>query len=109
MSSHSFYATTFIYNVTIKEESEIAEEWLHWLRHEHIPEVMHTGCFEKKQLVKLLQDDDEDSIYAVQYFAVSLQDYDHYIEHHAPALREKTIDKWGDRFVAFRTLMEVID
>jgi hypothetical protein len=31
-----------------------------------------------------------------------------YFEIHAPKLRNDVIQKWGDRFVSFRSLMEII-
>jgi hypothetical protein len=27
----------------------------------------------------------------------------------APEMRQKGLDKWGDRFIAFRTLMKIVD
>lgn len=98
-----------IYNVTIQVENDIAGEWLSWMKEEHIPRVMGTNCFTKYQIVKLVEvDETESKTYAVQYSANSKADYNRYIELHAPALRKETIDKWGDRFVAFRSLMEVV-
>lgn len=99
----------FIYNVTIKINWQIADEWKQWMQEEHLPEVMATGCFQRFQFVRLLQiDEEEGPTYAAQYYAASLSDYDDYIQQHAPLLRQKTIDKWGDGFIAFRTLMEII-
>jgi hypothetical protein len=34
-----------IYNVTIKVDKTIADEWLNWLKDEHIADVTGTGCF----------------------------------------------------------------
>ena len=34
-----------IYNVTVTVQNEIVEEWLNWIRLEHIPEVLSTGLF----------------------------------------------------------------
>jgi hypothetical protein len=99
-----------IYNVTIKVEWAIAEDWLHWMKSIHLPEMLATGCFEKHQLVRLLQvDETEGPTYAVQYFAPTLMKYDEYLQRHAPDLRQKTIDKWGEKFIAFRTLMQMED
>jgi hypothetical protein len=98
-----------IYNVTIKVEQSVADEWLQWLIHEHIPEVMATNCFTEYKLVRLLEtDDSEGPTYAVQYFADAKSDYDRYIESHAPALRKKTEQQWGEKFFAFRSLLEVV-
>ena len=43
-----------IYNVTVKVEPGIAADWLQWMRQEHIPEIMATGCFTHHQIVQLL-------------------------------------------------------
>ena len=98
-----------IYNVTISVQKEIADNWLQWLLNEHVPEVMDTSCFTDFKVVRLLEvDDSEGPTYAIQYHAASKADYNRYIELHAPGLRQKSIDKWGDRFIAFRTLMQVV-
>ena len=98
-----------IYNVTIKIDDGIADDWLRWLLEEHIPDVMSTGCFSSHKLVRLLEiDDSEGPTYAIQYTADSKADYNRYIEMHAPLMRQKSIDKWGNRFIAFRSVMQVV-
>jgi len=98
-----------IYNVTIKVDQTIAGDWLQWMLNEHIPEVMQTGCFTENKVVRLLEvDDTEGPTYAVQYFAESKALYNQYILKFAPLLRDKSYQKWGDRFIAFRSVMEVV-
>ena len=98
-----------IYNVTVQVEKEIAAQWLHWLKHEHIPDLMNTGCFTNYQIVKLLDVDESEAItYAIQYYASSRELLDKYLDEHAAGVRKKGVEKWGERFVAFRTIMEVI-
>jgi hypothetical protein len=98
-----------IYNVTIQIQKEFAADWLQWLRHEHIPEMMNTGCFIGHQVVKLLDVDESEAItYAVQYHASSRKMLDQYLDEHAASLRKKGLEKWGEHFVAFRTIMEGI-
>jgi hypothetical protein len=98
-----------IYNVTIQVAHAIAENWLPWMQQVHIPEVMATGCFEKFQLVKLLDTDESEGItYAVQYYAPDLPQCEAYLDKYAPMLRKKVSDTWGDQVFAFRSLMEVI-
>jgi hypothetical protein len=97
-----------IYNVTIQVDNAIAAEWLTWLQEVHIPDVMATNCFTEFRIVRLLEVDESDGpTYATQYFAESKADYNRYIEIYAPALRQQSINKWGDNFVAFRTLMKL--
>jgi hypothetical protein len=99
-----------IYNVTIKVVASIQQEWLDWLQQEHVPEVLATGCFKKATICRLLETDDtEGPTFSVQYLAPGRDDYDRYIEKFAPALRQKSFDRWGDRFIAFRSLLQVIN
>lgn len=99
----------FIYNVTIKLDNSIHDEWVKWMNETHIPDVMNTGCFEKFVFVRLLETDEtEGPTYAVQYYAISKAQYNRYIDLHATKLRKDSMDKWGSKFIAFRTLMEVV-
>jgi len=99
-----------IYNVTVKVDRSIAEAWLKWLNEEHIPEVVATGCFTHAVVLQLLETDNTDGpTYAIQYHAPSKGLYNNYIENHAPLMRQKGIDKWGDRFVAFRSVLQVVN
>ena len=97
-----------IYNVTVKVTPAIAAEWVQWMKEEHMPELTGTGLFIDARLSRLLEQDESDGItYIAQYFCDSMDDYNDYIKEHAPAMREKGLKKFGDQFIAFRTLMQV--
>ena len=99
-----------IYNVTIQLQHSIHQDWLYWMQTKHIPEVMATNCFERYQLVKLLDVDETEGVtYAAQYYAANKEAYDTYIMQFAPALREDSIKMWGNKFIGFRSLMEVVN
>jgi hypothetical protein len=99
-----------IYNVTIKVDASIASEWLAWLKNEHIADVMATGCFTNANILKLMEvDEAEGPTYAIQYFAGNIAQYHIYIEKYAAVMRQKSFDKWGDKFIAFRSLMQVVN
>ena len=98
-----------IYNVTIKVDAAIAKEWLQWMLDEHAPALVATGCFTHFKLVRLLEvDDEEGPTYAVQYHAQNMEAIDEYRTQHAAKLQQQSTQKWGDRFIAFRSLMEVV-
>jgi hypothetical protein len=60
-----------LYNVTIKIETTIQEEWLEWMKNVHIPDVLATECFESYRLTRILGDDDEHGVgFAIQYVEV---------------------------------------
>jgi hypothetical protein len=99
-----------VYNVTTKVTAAIASDWLQWINEEHIPDIINTGCFTNATVLQLLEtDDSEGPTFTVQYFAESKLNYNIYIEKFAAAMRQKAFNKWGDKFIAFRSLMQVIN
>ncbi|MBK0404256.1 DUF4286 family protein [Adhaeribacter sp. BT258] len=99
-----------IYNVTVSIENSVAEEWLKWMKEVHIPEVMATTYFIKSQIARVMEDEDHGGTsYAIQYTARNLEDLMEYQRDHAPALQAKHSERYKDRYVAFRTVLEIID
>ncbi len=98
-----------IYNVTIKVDHSIAAEWLIWLKEDHIPDIIGTGCFTHATILHLLEADDTEGItYAVQYHAESKALYNLYIEQFSDEMRKKGMGKWGNKFIAFRSVMQLV-
>ncbi|MCX6336173.1 MAG: DUF4286 family protein [Bacteroidetes bacterium] len=99
----------YIYNITSKIDPSIHENWVTWMKDTHIIEVMATNCFTQYQFVRLLEVDDSDGpTYAIQYMANSKADYNRYLEIHAPLLSKKATEAWGNLFIGFRSLMQVV-
>lgn len=99
-----------IYNVTVKVDHAIAGEWLSWLLEEHAPAIVATACFTRFTASRLLDvDDTEGPTYTVQYFSPSLIDYQRYLAEFAEDFQIESYKKWGHRFIAFRSLMEVVN
>lgn len=100
----------YIYNITTKVTWRINDAWVQWMKEKHIPEIMETGCFTDHRFVKLLETDEtEGPTYALQFFADTLDDYNRYIEVHAPALRDESRKNWGDQSIGFRSLMQLVN
>ena len=98
-----------IYNVTTKVAAGVAAQWLRWMQQLHIPVVMATGCFTGFKIAHLLDvDDSEGPTYAVQYEAACMADYERYIGFFADALRRSAYARWGNSFISFRSVMEVV-
>ncbi len=96
------------YNVTIKLEPDVEEEWLAYMKSKHIQEVMDTGLFQHCRLSKLIQSREEEPTYTVQYILSSMKDMHKYQSQHAAALQADHSTQFKGKFVAFRTLMEVM-
>lgn len=100
----------YIYNVTIQLSWSIHDDWVIWMKEKHIPAVMQTGCFTDFRFVRVLEvDETEGPTYATQYFAATKQEYDQYIDQFAGELRKDALDEWGNQFVGFRSLMQVVN
>jgi hypothetical protein len=98
-----------IYNVTVNINHEVHDEWLQWMKEVHIPDVMKTGMFTDSRMLKLLGDEESGgTTYAIQYTCATMDDYERYKKEFAPALQKEVADKYKDKFVAFRTLLETV-
>ncbi|WP_118972443.1 DUF4286 family protein [Taibaiella koreensis] len=99
-----------IYNVTAKVDPGIADKWMHWLKEEHLGEMMRTGLFSDYRLCRLMEQDESEGVtFVIQYHCDSIEHYQTYVHEHAPHMRKKTQEKFGNHFAAFRTVMEVIN
>ena len=103
-------AGSIIYNVTTQVAGNIATSWLQWLKQEHIPDIIATGCFTNATILRLIEvDETPGPTYAIQYHAESKALYNRYIEAFAEEMRKKAIAKWGDQFIAFRSVLQVVN
>jgi hypothetical protein len=98
-----------IYSVTIKIDKPLADEWITWMRSEHIPDVMATGCFLEHRVLRLMLDEDDGSTFSIQYKANSMDEISKYQDKFAAELQQKHIARFKDKFVAFRTLLEELE
>ncbi len=99
-----------IYNVTINIDHAVHDEWLKWMKEVHIPDVMRSDLFTENRMLKVLADEDSGGVtYSVQYTCKNMDDFKKYERNFAPALREEYNRKYKDKFVAFRTLLEIVE
>jgi hypothetical protein len=99
-----------IYNVTVNIDHSVHDEWLKWMKEIHIPDVMRTGLFTENRMLKVLADEDSGGVtYSIQYTCNSMDDFNTYEKNFARVLRDEHNQKYKDRFVAFRTLLQVVD
>lgn len=96
-----------LYNVTVGIDKNAEQEWLHWMKTEHILDVLNTGMFTQAKIYKVLHETEEGTVsYSVQYFAETLNHIEKYLDQFAPALREESNKRFEGRQVTFRTLLE---
>lgn len=99
-----------VYNVTVNVEEEKEQDWLEWMRREHIPDLLNTGCFQACRLSRLLDAPSSSGIsFSVQYESPDREHYERYLADHAGEMRRRGLERFGNAFQAFRTVMEVVD
>ena len=98
-----------IYNVTVSVEDDVKEKWLDWMRAEHIPEVMACGIFTKAKISHVIARVDSENTFTIAYSCSSMKELHRYQIKFADKLQKKHTLIFGNKAIAFRTLMEVIE
>ena len=98
-----------VYNITNKVRWNILEPWLEWQIDEQIPAILATGSFDSHRLYRLLeQDEEEGPTFVIQFVTSSMERYRLFMEVYGEMFQHAGWNKWGDGFIAFRTLMESV-
>ena len=97
-----------IYNVTVNIEDAAQEDWLYWMRNEHIPAMLATGKFTKALMTKVLvKEQMGGTSYSIQYTAVSRDHLNRYLNEDAENLRAAAA-RFTGKAVSFNTELEVV-
>ncbi len=98
----------YIYNVTINIDDSIHDDWLEWMKSEHIPAMLDTGKFSKALMTRVKIEEEMGGVtYSVQYRTDSKATLEKYYAEDAEKLRSQSKPFEG-RFVAFRTELEIV-
>lgn len=99
----------FIYNTTIKIDNDIEDEWLTWVKEVYIPQAVHTHSFYDHRFFKLLdQDEREGKTFIIQFYSSDKQSCDDYRGNQAIIFEKMMANKWGDKYIAFQSLLESV-
>lgn len=99
----------YIVTINIKRQSE--EEWLKWMKEEHIPDIMNSGYFVSYEIFKVVIPDtlSDEAVYQFHYRFKSIDDYYQYAEKAAPEFQRKHSEKFLGKFKASRAILKKID
>lgn len=98
-----------LYNVTVNIDASEHDNWLKWMREEHIPEVMKTGCFIESRLSRIQGEEEGGVTFSIMYVSSSQELYDTYLHQHAQQLQSEHSLRFNGKFAAFRTVLNVIE
>lgn len=96
-----------IYQVEIKIKYDLSAEYLSWLK-PHMERMMTFQGFLKAELCKEIDlDDQESESFTVIYHVSSKEDLHVYFDHHAKAMRDEGIKRFGDACHVSRKIYSV--
>ncbi|MBD2699348.1 DUF4286 family protein [Spirosoma sp. BT702] len=96
-----------VYNTTYSVATEVADDWLRWMKRFYVPAVLATELPLSHRILRLLTEIDNQGVtYSVQLDFDTLGDYTTYQEQHADALRQRIQHRFGGQYVSFDTLLE---
>ncbi len=99
-----------LYNITMQVEKQLLDDWLSWIQLEHIPGIMDTGCFIKHQVLRLMNNNQQDEqTFAIQYFASTIYKFNQFEENFLEQELKKISDKWNTSVMYFTTVMEIVN
>lgn len=99
-----------LYNVTVKIDVAIHQEWLQWVKTQYIPLMLSTGLFVSHRICHLLGQDESDGVtYAIQYFCKDIPSFNLFQQKYAAKIQATHKERYENQFVDFITLLEVID
>ena len=97
------------YNITVNISRMAEKEWFDWMRAVHIPDIMATGLPVAHKMLRLLTEiENEGTTYSIQFTFREMDDYLTYQNEHQARLQQDHHGRFGDRYVAFRTLLEEV-
>ncbi|SNY95399.1 DUF4286 family protein [Flagellimonas pacifica] len=98
-----------IYNVTINVDESVHDQWLLWMKDKHVPDMLATGKFSHAKMAKVLVEEDMGgATYSVQYTTKDRETLELYYIEDAERLRGDALKLFANKFVAFRTELEII-
>ena len=94
---------TVVYEVRAVVESELCESYEAYMREQHIPDLMKTGCFVEASFETF-----GDGEYQMRYAASSRLNLDTYLRDHAPRLRQDLASHFPDGITLSRKEWNVL-
>jgi hypothetical protein len=99
-----------LYNITYTVATDIEDDFVSWMKTTYIPDVFATGLFTEHRFYRLMNStNDGFTNYSIQFFAESTAKLIEYENRFANALRYETQARYGEKALAFRSLLEAVD
>ena len=99
-----------LYNVTTNIHESVHDQWMIWMQHKQIPEMIATGKFTSARMVRVLIEEEMGGLtYSVQYTTDSKETLQKYYLENASAMQQTcTFEKLFSRIMTRIQLLAVI-
>lgn len=97
-----------LYNVTVSIDYDVHTNWLKWMKEVHVPNVLATGLFIENKIAKIHAEEEGGVSYSIQYLLKSWEDYHNYKKNFSLELQKEYHAAYGNKSVAFRTVLEIL-
>lgn len=97
-----------LFNETFQVETEIHETWRKWVSDFYMPQVLGYGKFLHYRLSRMLStNENEEYTYTIQFLSPNETTLNLYFNTRMPEMEQAMKDKFGEKALVFRTVMEV--
>jgi len=109
MSEKTLTANPLLYNITLKINQDLAEQWLHCMKEEFLPQCTDGQVIVASQINQILiAQEDEDLTYAVQFIFATKEIFDQQGLSALAKFLELLDAKFLRKYVYFTTKMEIL-
>ncbi len=99
-----------IFNTTYQVTSNHTENWIQWIKTEHIPFMMKSDVFLEPQISKIVGSEDESGTsFSVQFKVDNMDTLILWHKQYATEFQDIASAKFGTEVVFFSTVLELID
>jgi hypothetical protein len=98
-----------IYNETFIIDDTMNDEWLAWIKTNHIPSVLGTGAFDGYKMYTILDSPNEGITYCLQFTTDTVERYSDFYYKHLENIHAAHNKQFEERFALFHTLMESVE
>ncbi|MEL1240645.1 DUF4286 family protein [Flavobacterium flavipallidum] len=98
-----------IYNVTTNIHESVHDQWMIWMQHKHIPEMLATGKFTNAKLVRVLVEEEMGGVtYSAQFTTDSLDTLNKFYQEEDRIFQQEGLKLFGDKMLTFKTELQLI-
>ena len=98
-----------IYNVTTNIHESVHDQWMIWMQHKHIPEMLATGKFTNAKLVRVLVEEEMGGVtYSAQFTTDSLVTLEKFYQENEAVFQIEGQKLFGEKMLTFKTELQLI-